>query len=351
AREEMVVFSSMRYSMIDLSRTTSRGVAGLKAFLEFAEKGRTNISVKSGDIIINRQGIGKFIAEELSHYGYDCRCDVGVSDFKIDVGVIDPSNKHNFILGILCDGTTQFSVKDRSVMQVQTLKRNNWNVYRLYSINFFNNPKREIKKIKEYLDKLTSGKTNPAVNFKKPYKAAKPEIKVKNADASFIIDTENEAEVIKVIKAIVAAEEPISLQFLIKRTLASFGIVKYGIKVESRMRYLIEKCGFASCDMLGNTYLFKADKYSSFDRYRVEEGTFLRSSDTDYTPYDIISLIRGFLLNRVSMYSDEIVPAVLKELKVPRVSDKHTSLVHSCIDEGVHRGLFIKSVSDKISLV
>ncbi len=47
----MVVFSSMRYSMIDLSRTTSRGVAGLKAFLEFAEKGRTSISVKSDDII------------------------------------------------------------------------------------------------------------------------------------------------------------------------------------------------------------------------------------------------------------------------------------------------------------
>ena len=92
AREEMIVYSSMRYSMIDLSRTTSRGVAGLKAFLEFAEKGRTNISVKSDDIIINRQGIGKFIAEELSNYGYDCRCDVGVSDFKIDVGVIDLRN-------------------------------------------------------------------------------------------------------------------------------------------------------------------------------------------------------------------------------------------------------------------
>ena len=54
AREEMVVFSSMRYSMIDMSRTNSKGVAGLKAFLEFAEKGRTNISVKSNEIILNK---------------------------------------------------------------------------------------------------------------------------------------------------------------------------------------------------------------------------------------------------------------------------------------------------------
>ena len=51
------------------------------------------------------------------------------------------------------------------------------------------------------------------------------------------------------------------------------------------------------------------------------------------------------------MYADEIVPAVLKELKVPRTSDKLNSLVSSCIDEGVRRGIFIRSVSDRISLV
>ncbi|MDE7086718.1 MAG: hypothetical protein K2O67_00830, partial [Clostridia bacterium] len=152
AREEMVVYSSMRYSMIDLSRTTSRGVAGLKAFLEFAEKGRTGIAAPQDEVIINKRGIGKYVAKELSAYGYDCRCDVGVSDFKIDVGVLDPKNKRNFILAVLSDGNKNFSVKDKYVMQVNTLKRNNWNVIRLYSVIFFNNPKREIKKIKDYLD-------------------------------------------------------------------------------------------------------------------------------------------------------------------------------------------------------
>ena len=348
AREEMVVFASMRYSMIDLSRTTSRGVAGLKAFLEFAEKGRTSISVKSDDIIINRQGIGKFIAEELSNYGYECRCDVGVSDFKIDVGVIDPKNKHNFILGVLCDGTKQFSVKDRSVMQVQTLKRNNWNVYRLYSINFFNNPKREIKKIKEFLDKLTDGGKPASINFKKPYKAAKLEIK--ETDPNYVLSGENDAEVMRVIKAVVAAEEPISTQFLMKRTLSAFGISKCGIKLESKLRSLIDKCGFEKSEMLGNVYYFKTDKYSGFDKYRVEEGAPLRTADTDYAPYDVISLIKGMLISKVSIYIDELIPAVIKELKVPRSSDKFVSLVYGCIEEGVKRGLFIRSVSDKISL-
>ncbi|MDE6441221.1 MAG: DUF3320 domain-containing protein [Clostridia bacterium] len=350
AREEMVVFSSMRYSMIDTARTTSRGVAGLKAFLEFAEKGRTNISVKSNEIIINKQGIGKFIAEELSSYGYDCRCNVGVSDFKIDVAVVDPRNKHNFILAVLCDGSqSAFSVKDRTVLQVQTLKRNNWNVIRLYSLNFFNNPKREIKKIKDFLDKLTSDGKPVSLNFKKPYRAAKSEVSVQPPE--YILSGANDGEVMRAVKAVVAAEEPISEKFLIKRVLSLYGIQRYGVKLENKLTSLIDACGFARGDMLGNTYYFKADKYSGFDRYRVESGTSLRSADTDYTPYDVISLIKGMLLNKVSMYADELIPAVLRELQVPRTSDKLVSFVSSCIDEGVKRGIFIRSVSDKISLV
>lgn len=348
AREEMIVFSSMRYSMIDMSRTGSRGVAGLKNFLEFAEKGRANISVRSDNLIINRQGIGKYIAEELSSYGYDCRCDVGVSDFKIDVAVVDPKNKHNFILAILTDGTQQFSIKDRSVMQVQTLKRNNWNVLRLYSINFFNNPKREIKKIKDFLDKLTSDGKPVTISFKKQYKYAKFE--VKEADPNFILSGENDAEITRIVKAVVAAEEPVSTQFLIKRTLSAFGISKYGVKLESKLRQLFDKCGFETREIAGSVYYMKADKFDSFDRYRVEEGTSIRSQESDYAAYDVISLVRGILLNRVSMYADELIPMVLKELKVPRITDRLQNMVYSCIDEGVRRGLFIRSVSDKISL-
>ena len=187
-----------------------------------------------------------------------------------------------------------------------------------------------------------------ALSFKKPYRALKAE--VKEVDPAYILSGENDAEVMRVIKAVVAAEEPISTQFLMKRTLSFFGIVKYGVKLESKLRSLIDKCGFNSCEMLGNVYYFKADKYFTFDRYRVEEGAQLRSADSDYTPFDIISLVKGILLNKVSVYADELIPATLKELKVHRSSEKLISFVSSCIEEGVKRGLFIRSVSDKISL-
>ena len=348
AREEMIIFSSMRYSMIDLSRTTSRGVAGLKAFLEFAEKGRTTLAQPSDEVRVNRSGIGRYVAAELAPYGYECRTDVGVSDFRIDVAVVDPKNKHNFILAILCDGTTDFSVKDRSVMQVQTLKRNNWNVLRLYSINFFNNPKREIKKIKEYLDKLTSTVKAAGNTYKKPYRFAKAE--ERQLEPAAVLSGEHDGEIIKVIRAVLAAEEPISAQFLAKRVLSLFGITKYGSKLEGKIASLVSACSFKSVSAAGNTYYYKTDKCVGYDRYRVENGTQVRTSDTDYTPFDVISLIKALLIDKVSMYADELVVAVAKGLGVPRMSDRMTAFVNACIDEGVRCGLFIRSISDRISL-
>ncbi len=348
AREEMIIFSSMRYSMIDLSRTTARGVAGLKAFLEFAEKGRTTLAPPSDELIINRTGIGRYVAAELAPYGYECRTDVGVSDFKIDVAVVDPKNKHNFILAILCDGTTQFSVKDRSVMQVQTLKRNNWNVIRLYSINFFNNPKREIKKIKEYLDKLTSAQKASANAFKKTYRFAK--LEERTLDSAAILSGQCDGELTKIIRAIVTAEEPISTQFLIRRALSVCGITKYGSKLENKLSALISACAFKSASFAGFTYCYKSEKSLSYDRYRVENGTQVRTSDSDYTPFEVISLVKAILLDKVSMYSDELIPAVIKQLGVPRTSDRMTAFINACIDAGVNEGLFIRSISDRISL-
>ena len=268
---------------------------------------------------------------------------------RIDVAVVDPKNKHNFILAILCDGKSDFSVKDRAVMQAQTLKRSNWNVTRLYAINFFNNPKREIKRIKELLDKICSGGKTSAPGFKRVYRAAKTE--EKTVDTHYVLSGENDADIMKLLRAVVAAEEPISARFLIKRTLSSLGIFKFGVKLENKMLSLIEKCAFKHDEILGTTYYFRTDKFGAFDRYRVEEDTSLRSSDADYSAYDVISAIKSVLLSKVSMYADELAIAVQREFKVPRLSDKFAAFINSCVDYGVSKGIFVRSISDKISLV
>jgi hypothetical protein len=347
----MVVFSSITGAMIDLSKTNSKGVAGLKAFLDFAQKGRNTLAIPSENLTAKKVGIGKYIAEELSSYGYDCRYDVGVSDFKIDVAVVDPKNKQRFILAIMCDAPNEFSVKDRNVLQIQTLKRNNWNVTRVYSINYYNNPKREIKRIKDLLDKLTGADKkggNNLLRAKKNYKAVDLPLRVENAN--FITSGENDAEIISRLKAIVAAEEPISYEFLVKRCLAGLGILKYGSKVENRMQALIKLCAFKEEKLLGNVYYRKTDKFLDFDRYRVETGEVLRKTESDFTPYEVIGMVRGALEDKVALYMDEVVDLAVSILRVMKPTEKFAVFINDCITLAEDKGLFVRSVSDRISL-
>ncbi|MBQ8685642.1 MAG: DUF4011 domain-containing protein [Clostridia bacterium] len=351
AREEMVVFSSMTGAMIDLSKTNSKGVAGLKAFLDFAEKGRTNLAISSNALVAKRVGIGKYIAEELSAYGYECRYDVGASGFKIDVAVVDPKNRQRFILAIMCDTPTRFSVKDRNVLQIQTLKRNNWNVMRLFTVNYYNNPKREIKKIKDILDKLTGADKKGGTELnraKKAYKAARLETRFENA--TFVTSGENDKEILSRLKAVVAAEEPISHDFLVRRCLSSLGILKYGSKVEARMQALIALCGFKYERLLGGVFYHKTDKNIGFDKYRVETGEALRKNEYDYTPYEIVAIVRGALEDKVALYMDEIQTIVASVFRVARPTDKFIAYINDCVTLGEERGLFVRSVSDRISL-
>ncbi len=350
AREEMLVFSTMTAGMIDLSKTTSKGVAGLKAFLEFAEKGRTTLAVRS-DSVRRGAGIGKFLAAELSAYGYDCRYDVGASDFKIDVGVVDPKDKHRFLLGILCDGNDRFSVKDRNLLQVQTLKRGNWNIVRAGSVNYYNNPKREIKRIKDVLDRLAGAEKRGDARLSKYRRPYKKIAQSATETASFVTCGENDAAIMARIREIVAAEEPISRAFLKKRCLASFGIVKSGSKVEARLDALIDACALLRDRAMGVDYFYKTPRAISFQRYRVETETPpVRRTEEDFTVYEIVALVKAALEDRVALYMDELVSVLSSALGELRPSERFLAFLRDCVAYGEEKGIFVRSVSDRVSL-
>jgi hypothetical protein len=252
----------------------------------------------------------------------------------------------------MCDVPNRFSIKDRNVLQLQTLKRNNWNVIRVYSVNYYNNPKREIKKIKDLLDKLTGAdkKGGAELNrYKKSYKRAVL-TNIETDGANYVTSGENDKELLARLKTIVAVEEPISTDFLIRRCLNSVGITKYGSKVESRMQALIALCGFKYEKVLGMEFYRKTDKCVGFDRYRVEAGEIVRKNEKDYTPYEIIAIVRGALEDKVALYMEEIQTIVASIFRMAKPTDSFTAYVNDCVTLGEEKGLFVRSVSDRISL-
>ena len=346
AREEMIVFSSMSSGMIDLAKTSSKGVAGLKAFLEFAEKGRTTLAVKSA-AVKEGAGVGKYLARELEDYGYRCRVDVGASDFKIDVAVLDPKNPHEYLLAVLFDGSEKFSVKDRNILQVQTLKRTNWNVIRVNCVNYYNNPKREVKRVKELLDRLTGAEQkggSSLTKYLKPYRA----VKTGGAEpASFFLSGENDKAVAARLKEIVAQEEPISRAFLKTRCLATFGIAKSGVRLSAKLDALIDGCAFRRERVNGVDYFYKTDRAVGFWRFRTDESG-LRGEE-DFTPFEIVALIKALLEEKVSVYLDELGGILASYCRV-RATEKFTAFLAGCIAFGEQKGILVRSVSDRITL-
>lgn len=158
ARQEMYVFSALRWPDIDLRRSKAKGVEGLKHFLQYAETqslpSSSQTHARHQDTLVASQ-----IAAELKAKGYGTAVCVGRSQFKVDVAVSDKNTPDIYRLGILLDGEGYRdtpTTRDREVVQPSVLSALNWQVMRVWIVDWFNNKQRVIDRI---VERLASGNT------------------------------------------------------------------------------------------------------------------------------------------------------------------------------------------------
>ncbi|MDF2935320.1 MAG: hypothetical protein K0Q90_693 [Paenibacillaceae bacterium] len=152
AKSEMKVFSTIRPDQLNLARTVAQGVAGLKAFLEYADKGKQVLSFRTSSSTSHSrlQGIETEIASRLLQAGVQADVQVGVSGFKIDVAIVDPSDPARYILGIVTDGYVYSMAKtarDREILQHRVAEQLGWRLHRVWSLDWWEQPERELQKI------------------------------------------------------------------------------------------------------------------------------------------------------------------------------------------------------------
>ena len=156
ARYEMMVFSTLKPEQIDLRRSSALGVAGLKAFLEFARNGRMAVSAGQVKAPTEHAEIIDAVAGEIRKMGYEVDTSVGRSAFKIDLAVLDPKNDQNYLLGIICDGTRYYETKterDREICQPGVLQGLGWKLMRLWSVDWLMNKEAVMDRIRKALEK------------------------------------------------------------------------------------------------------------------------------------------------------------------------------------------------------
>lgn len=146
AREKCVVFSSITAADIPADSHV-RGTRMLRALLHFAETGKLSAGTPDGDF---DSPFEDAVARVICQAGYDVHPQVGVSSFRIDLGVLRRSKPGEYLLGVECDGATYHrarSARDRDRLRQEVLEGLGWRLHRIWSTDWFRNQERETQRL------------------------------------------------------------------------------------------------------------------------------------------------------------------------------------------------------------
>jgi len=203
ATSEVLVFASFDSSMIDLSRTSALAVEHLKHYLEFAEKGPIALAEQS----TAAYGVDQFdsdfeqaVAWALRDKGWKVQTQIGVSKFRVDLGVIHPDLPGVYLAGVECDGATYHgspSARDRDRVRHAILENLGWRLVRLWSTDYFQDSEEAISRIDRRLkDILAEDRSNAELKEKENKEVSvSAETQKKIRAGSILIHVVDEGEV------------------------------------------------------------------------------------------------------------------------------------------------------------
>jgi very-short-patch-repair endonuclease len=160
AKHEVLVFSGLRADQIDLTRTRARGVRDLKYFLDYAERGPSALAAATS-VSANGDPDSEFeqmVADRLRMAGYEVHHQVGCSGYRIDLGILDPTNPGRYQLGVECDGATYHraaTARDRDKLRQFILEGLGWTLYRVWSTDWWHDSEAETKKLLSFIHELS----------------------------------------------------------------------------------------------------------------------------------------------------------------------------------------------------
>lgn len=379
ARQEMIVFSTLSPEQIDLSKTRSQGVAGLKAFLEFAQKGKASLPIKLSNFSSDSDIIERIVADKIRTLGYKVDTNIGCSKYKIDIGVVNPNKNGEYVLGIMCDGNNYLqanTAKDRNVLQGDVLKSLGWNIYRLWILDWWENQDKELEKIAsaiknainnsadniaektvtdsskepdfEVIKDNTTRNYNYAVNkgntalenvivtqdevVKSFVNYSICSLESANGGVEEFCLSQNNSLIINQIQQVLKEEAPISKNLLRKRVLAAWGVTRVGARIERRFEEIFNIMKLAETASNNTTFYWsKEQKSSEYELFRVPINSDSRRNLEDISSEEIANAVKYILENQISLLKSDLVKEVYKLFGFSRSS----STIEEAADSGI----------------
>ena len=371
ARYEMIVYSTLKSSQIDLKRSNAKGVEGLKGFLEFAETGRLpmmgSASHESDKNVMVRQ-----ICDMLTEQGYIATPCVGRSNFKVDIAVSTAEHPERYILGILCDGKTYYETKttrDREIVQPTVMKMLGWSVMRVYSIDWYENRERSISQI---LDELKTHESGEIVEEPEPdpepFKAfnadtltasSMQEEPTRNEGQRPYIEADVKVPAIdkatynplasynaKIISQILVREQPITESYLCKRVAKLLGFGHAGANIQKAVSVATAHCYHDPLSFEGNINLWLDEQSAiSYNIYRSPSPRAI----TEIPVREVINAVAEVIMEEFSLPKEKLPTIAARKLGFSSAGAKIAETINYILDMMLSNNI-IREVNGLVSM-
>lgn len=252
AKLEMRIFCNFRADDLSMDANTSLGIRALKNFLKYAETGELEVvreTFKAVDSPFEQE-----VIDALRGHNYEIEPQVGTAGYFIDIGVKDPENPGRYVLAIECDGASYHSsqsARDRDRLRQGVLEGLGWNFHRIWSTDWFRNPKQEAQRAVEAIEAARKKiakqeRSTPQVVALPPHEIVRdsqamseevlirpPYVKVSLPPDTSALELHQVAphQLMHLIKTVVDGESPVHLSDVTRRLMDSFSISRSGKRI------------------------------------------------------------------------------------------------------------------------
>jgi hypothetical protein len=151
ARRRMTVVSSFTAADMDPQRSTAEGVRLLRAYLQYAESGGTNL----GAVATAKPVLGPLetdVRDRLTAAGIPVLAQYGVGGDGIEFAAVHPNRPGEMVMAIETDGPGYRgagTARDRDRLRPEHLARLGWAFHRIWSTDWYADPAAEVERVRE----------------------------------------------------------------------------------------------------------------------------------------------------------------------------------------------------------
>jgi superfamily I DNA and/or RNA helicase len=354
AKMRCEVFTNITSEDIKVGESARFGIRALKSFLYFAQYAKFD---KPEALIPNEvRPFEDEVAAQLTKAGHVVRNKVGSPGFYLDLAVVDPENPGRYILGLICDGKaydSAASATDRDRLRSQVLELFGWNLYQVWSADWYRNPGRELarlltaieqaKLITETTDKendawqqeVSRDDNTPAASLVTPeYQLA--EIHIDHIRPEFQLYTF--AELGGWIAEVVQTEGPVHFDEVAKRITDAAGINKVGSRIRYTLTQALDQAQDEKKVVVKGDFLWAPGMETAIVRDRSKLPAAYRKLNL-VSPGEIHEAIRQIIGGAISITEQEAIPLIAKLLGFSRVTDEMRQQLSEAIGKTIQAGM------------